>query len=67
MISLTVQDNGRGLLKGSPPTNGIGLAGMHERLTIAGGKLNINSKPDRGTILLAQLPLAEDRTEQESS
>jgi len=33
------------------------LAGLRERITIAGGTLNISSTPKHGTILTAQLPL----------
>jgi signal transduction histidine kinase len=56
-LSLTVQDNGQGFNGEQPPTNGIGLSGLQERLTIAGGKLNIKSRPNNGTILTAELPL----------
>ncbi len=60
-ISLTVQDNGSGFAgKGQSQVGGIGLAGLRERLTIAGGIFKINSNPKRGTILVAQLPLPED-------
>jgi len=59
-IALTVQDNGRGLDEGKPHSNGIGLTGLRERLTIAGGNLSMSSTPDRGTILSAQFPLSGD-------
>jgi signal transduction histidine kinase len=58
-IALTVQDNGHGLPNGESKSNGIGLAGLRERLTIAGGDLKISSSPEHGTILSAQLPLPE--------
>jgi signal transduction histidine kinase len=58
MINLTVQDNGTGFSKEQPQSNGIGLTGLHERVTLAGGTLNINSTSKRGTILSAQFPLA---------
>jgi len=58
MIALTVQDNGRGFAEGGPQSNGIGLTGLRERLTIAGGTLAINSSPKRGTILSIQVPLS---------
>jgi signal transduction histidine kinase len=54
-LSLTVQDNGQGIQ--GERSNGIGLSGLRERLTIAGGTLLINSSPNNGTILTAQLPL----------
>ena len=56
-INLTVQDNGHGFDVGNTQSNGIGLTGLHERVTLAGGKFNISSSPVRGTILLAQFPL----------
>jgi signal transduction histidine kinase len=59
-LSLTVQDNGHGFVIGENPSNGIGLAGLHERVTLAGGKFNVSSSPVRGTILLAQFPLPEE-------
>lgn len=58
MITLTVQDNGHGFVRGEKPSNGIGLAGLQERLTVAGGKLSISSTPKHGTILSAQFPLS---------
>ena len=64
-VHLTVQDNGVGINEEKPPSNGIGLAGLRERITIAGGKLNINSTPERGTILSAQFPLSSDDKIQE--
>jgi signal transduction histidine kinase len=60
-VSLTVQDNGIGMQEETSRANGIGLAGLRERITIAGGTLNISSAPKRGTILLAQFPLRENR------
>jgi len=59
-LSLTVQDNGQGIHGGQ--SSGIGLSGLQERLTIAGGKLNINSRPNNGTILTAELPLPTRQT-----
>jgi len=56
IVNLTIQDNGIGFSKEKPSSNGIGLTGLHERITIAGGTLNINSTPRHGTILSAQFP-----------
>jgi len=56
-ISLTVQDNGHGFIHTDTPSSGIGLRGLHERVTLAGGKFNISSSPVRGTILLAQFSI----------
>ena len=56
-VNLTVQDNGIGLDQARSNMNGIGLAGLRERITVVGGTLNISSAPKRGTILSAQFPL----------
>ncbi len=54
-ISLTVQDNGQGFQENSQ--SGIGIQGMRERLTIAGGDLTLRSAPGRGTVITAWLPI----------
>ena len=64
-INLTIQDNGHGFEVGKNPSNGIGLTGLRERITLAGGKFNISSSPIRGTIVLAQFPVSELNTPQE--
>jgi signal transduction histidine kinase len=66
-LSLTVQDNGQGIRSETPTSNGIGLSGLQERLTIAGGKLKIDSSPNNGTILTAELPLPTRQTPGRSS
>jgi len=55
-VTLTIQDNGIGFVEEKPASNGIGLAGLRERITIAGGTLTVSSTPKRGTILSAQFP-----------
>jgi len=60
-VTLTIQDNGIGFGDARPGSNGIGLAGLRERITIAGGTLTVSSRPKRGTILSAQFPLSEKR------
>lgn len=60
-VTLTIQDNGIGFGEEKPGSNGIGLAGLRERITIAGGMLTVSSTPKRGTILSAQFPLLENR------
>jgi signal transduction histidine kinase len=53
-LSVEVQDDGSGF---DPETasHGFGLAGMHERVNLAGGTLSIDSSP-HGTLLRARLP-----------
>ena len=66
-ITLTVQDNGRGFVEGATQSKGIGLTGLRERITLAGGKFNVSSSPVRGTIVLAQFPIPEAHTVQEAA
>jgi signal transduction histidine kinase len=61
MVNLTVQDNGIGMEEETSRSNGIGLEGLRERITVAGGSLKISSAPKRGTILSAQFPLQVQR------
>jgi signal transduction histidine kinase len=65
-VTLTIQDNGVGFDTIKTGSNGIGLAGLHERITIAGGTLTVSSTPKRGTILSAQFPWSSDVTAGES-
>ena len=54
-ISLTVEDDGKGLdMESNAESTGLGLLGMTERLEILGGKLEIDSKPGLGTRLTRQ-------------
>jgi signal transduction histidine kinase len=68
MINLTVQDNGHGFIEEKVKlSSGIGLTGLRERITLAGGRFNISSSPVRGTIILAQFPIPELAEMQEAS
>ena len=57
-IEIAVRDDGRGF-DASAPTSGFGLIGIRERVSIAGGELEIVSSPD-GTAVLASLPSPPD-------
>lgn len=59
-VTLTIQDNGTGFAEEKTGTNGIGLAGLRERITIAGGTLTVSSTPKHGTILSAKFPRSSD-------
>lgn len=58
-ITLSVKDQGRGfdpsVIGGK---RGLGLTSMKERVTAAGGFLTIDSRPDAGTRVQVQIPLA---------
>ena len=59
-ITLAVHDDGRGLGESSAgkPAS-LGLVSMRERVRLVGGKLDIVSRPDHGTSVVAWVPLRE--------
>jgi len=52
---LLVADDGRGF-DPSATVGGFGLEGMRDRVTLAGGDLDVASAPDRGTTVRVRLP-----------
>lgn len=56
LLTLHVRDNGIGMA-GLPASHGCGLAGIADRVTAAGGKFIIDSKPGAGTLLTLTIPL----------
>jgi signal transduction histidine kinase len=54
-IILLIEDNGCGFDPQSV-SNGFGLTGIAERVELLGGKLEIQSDPDRGTTLQVTIP-----------
>jgi two-component system sensor histidine kinase UhpB len=64
-LQLVVCDDGRGFDENAARKRAIegesqGLLSMQERATLAGGDLEIDSAPGRGTCVRARLPLAEE-------
>lgn len=62
-LRLTVRDDGRGFDAAAARTRAeqggsLGLLGMHERASLAGGKLTLLSAPGRGTEVEAVFPLS---------
>ena len=60
-VVLTVSDDGRGL--GAPradPNTGFGLAGMHDRVLLVRGELELGARPMGGTVLRVTVPLRHD-------
>lgn len=55
-ICLSVEDDGVGF-DIFPATDGLGLLGMRERLESVGGKLEIHSRANDGTRLVATIPI----------
>jgi signal transduction histidine kinase len=56
-LEVIVRDDGSGFNPESAERS-FGLVGMHERVALAGGHLDIESAPGRGTEVHADLPLA---------
>jgi two-component system, NarL family, sensor histidine kinase DevS len=54
-VKAVIEDDGRGI--GDDSSGGFGLAGMRERLSLLGGRLEIESGPGSGTTIAAEVPL----------
>jgi signal transduction histidine kinase len=62
-IRIEVEDDGKGfdveaVTLQSDKTQGLGLLGLRERITILGGELRISSQPGSGTHLIIEVPLS---------
>ena len=60
-LRLTVTDDGRGIAGGVEPGHFVaqghlGLAGMRERAAMIGGKLDVQTAADYGTVVILELP-----------
>jgi signal transduction histidine kinase len=59
-LEITVADDGDGFDAASSPDPGsFGLMGMGERARLAGGSLEVTSRPGEGTTVRVRLPLGE--------
>jgi two-component system, NarL family, sensor kinase len=64
LLELHISDSGRGFdpeetLIEPETASGSGLRGMRDRLELFGGRLDVTSAPDRGTVISAVVPLLE--------
>jgi len=62
-LALRITDDGIGFDAGQVPAAGLGIDSMEERLRSVGGTLQIKSSPNRGTEVLASVPLEQPRLE----
>jgi len=65
-VSLIVEDDGSGFDTGfqaSAAQGKLGLLGMRERVTLAGGTLEIESTPGVGTTIFVRVPLKQEPAE----
>jgi signal transduction histidine kinase len=55
-VVAVVEDDGSGFDPGDTRADALGLAGMRERLSLAGGRLQVESTPGTGTTVVAEVP-----------
>ncbi|RJX30462.1 MAG: PAS domain S-box protein [Desulfarculus sp.] len=61
-LELSVVDNGAGFAaERLSEREGLGIAGMRERASLAGGELSLRSRPGQGTEVILRLPLDQPR------
>ena len=56
-VVLSVQDDGQGFDAQQAPRGRLGMTTMRERAEAAGGQLNVESAPGRGTRVVARVPV----------
>jgi len=56
-LQVTIEDDGKGF--DATRVRGLGLIGMHERVSQLGGELKVNSDPGKGTRISVDLPFPE--------
>jgi signal transduction histidine kinase len=61
LLSVSVQDNGKGFDAVNLHTQGLGLVGMEERARALQGQLTVSSQPGKGTLVSLALPLFTER------
>jgi two-component system, NarL family, sensor histidine kinase UhpB len=57
LVSLTIVDDGAGANGQAPKTSGYGLVGLHERVALLDGQLEVGPSPGGGSCLRITLPL----------
>ena len=55
-VVAVVEDDGSGFDQTDTRADALGLAGMRERLSLAGGRLQVESTPGTGTTVVAEVP-----------
>jgi signal transduction histidine kinase len=59
-VEVVVEDDGAGMARerNSPAGFGLGLIGIRERVLALGGRMDIRSKPEKGLVLSATIPVS---------
>ncbi|HEY8193114.1 MAG TPA: ATP-binding protein, partial [Gaiellaceae bacterium] len=55
-VVVVVEDDGRGFDPAQTHDDGLGLLGMRERISLVGGRLTMESEPERGTTVAIEVP-----------
>ena len=57
LLHLTIQDDGRGITQAESGDHlSLGLLGMRERASLAGGTVEVSGRPNRGTMIRVEIP-----------
>jgi two-component system, NarL family, sensor histidine kinase DevS len=56
-VTVVIEDDGGGFDPANTSDGGLGLIGMRERVALVGGRIAIESGPESGTTLVAEVPL----------
>jgi signal transduction histidine kinase len=56
-VAAVIEDDGVGFSPGEVRDGGLGLVGMRERIALLDGRLTVESEPERGTSLVAEVPV----------
>ena len=66
-VQLEVRDWGVGFNKDAKSSEGLGLVSMQERIHLVNGTFRIESQPDKGTTVIATVPLTASKGESRSA
>lgn len=67
-VCLRITDWGKGFdVESARGHGGLGLTSMQERLRLLGGRLDIESKPGEGAVVIARIPLNAGKTHSEKA
>jgi signal transduction histidine kinase len=56
-VAAIIEDDGRGFGDAETASNGLGILGMRERISLVGGRLEVESSPGSGTTLSIEVPV----------
>jgi two-component system, NarL family, sensor histidine kinase DevS len=56
-VTAVIEDDGRGIEPARDGHEGLGIMGMRERLALLDGRLRLESSPEAGTTIVAEVPL----------